>query len=214
MEDFFKKAIKVEKEENPYRAPTMATTTATTASSTSTTGSADPSDILDALFKRERLDEDEEEGERGGQMWRQVNTFQRLATRRNSSQRLFQATQLWLGARMVEASLAGEDWTALWSDAIDLSTKDSEIPAALASNAKGMLETTPEALLEWEGRWLDPAAGEPGWTWVIAGDAKQVRPSLRKLGVPVTRDRPLEVDDRDVVHADVRHDDVSSIRRH
>ncbi|MCA9682950.1 MAG: hypothetical protein KC457_12185 [Myxococcales bacterium] len=83
--------------------------------------------------------------------------------------RIEQAATLWLGARMVEASLNGEDWTSLWSDSIDLAGEDREIFSALAREAQSMLEVDPEALQAYFGRWFDPKAGEPGWTWVAAG---------------------------------------------
>ena len=47
----------------------------------------------------------------------QIRSFIRA---RPTTQDLFQVAQLWLGARMVAASVNGEDWTALWSESLDL----------------------------------------------------------------------------------------------
>lgn len=88
---------------------------------------------------------------------------------RPTTQDLFQAAQLWLGARMVAASLAGEDWTALWSESLDLAASDGDIAAALARDAQAMLAATPEEVLAWQQRWLDLKTSEPGWAWVLVG---------------------------------------------
>ncbi len=100
---------------------------------------------------------------------REVSQLASFATTRQPRQRLFQAAQLWLGARVVEASSSGEDWTRLFAQAIDLSRSDTEIAGALARDAAAMLATTPETLEAWTRRWLDPRTGEPGWAWSIAG---------------------------------------------
>jgi hypothetical protein len=76
--------------------------------------------------------------------------------------RVAQAANLWLGARVVEASLTGEDWTSLWSESIDLAGEDREIYVALAREAK----------------WFDPQGGEPGWVWVAAGVDDNFRTKL------------------------------------
>jgi hypothetical protein len=83
--------------------------------------------------------------------------------------RIDQAANLWLGARVVEASLAGEDWTSLWSESIDLAGADREIFVALARDAQTMLELEPEQVREYMAKWFDPQAGEPGWVMVGAG---------------------------------------------
>ncbi|MCA9719854.1 MAG: hypothetical protein KC468_34625, partial [Myxococcales bacterium] len=153
-------------------------------------GGEDPTgakQLLDAIRGADKKGDDPQPT---SQLARAVERFQRLSQRRETAQRLFQAAQLWLGARMVAASLTGEDWTALWSDAIDLSTKDADIAGALARDAREMLATTPDELLAWQKRWLDPAAGEPGWQWVVAGDPDVVAPALAKLGVEITRVKP------------------------
>lgn len=85
------------------------------------------------------------------------------------SNRLEQTANLWLGARMVEASLSGEDWTSLWSDSIDLAGEDREIFMALATDAQTMLQLSPEQVQGFFAKWFDPRRGEPGWTWVGVG---------------------------------------------
>ncbi|MCA9690987.1 MAG: hypothetical protein KC636_15380, partial [Myxococcales bacterium] len=128
--------------------------------------------------------DDDERGDApaGGAIGQQLERFQKIIRARPPPQRMFQTAELWLGARMVEASLRGEDWTALWTLAIDLSREDQEIAGALARDARGMLDATPEQLLAWQKRWLDPGAGERGWTWVAAGDPKRLAPFLDALG--------------------------------
>ncbi len=102
------------------------------------------------------------------------------AADRLQMQHLFQAAHVWLGARVVQASLDGEDWTALWSEAIDLASHDTEIVHALARDAQHMLAITPEALAAWHKAWLDPRHGRPGWTWVVAGASKSTLRELSK----------------------------------
>jgi hypothetical protein len=92
--------------------------------------------------------------------------------------RVEQAASLWLGARMVEASLTGEDWTSLWSESIDLAGEDREIFVALARDAKAMLELQPEQIQAYMAKWFDPQAGEPGWAWVAAGVDDNFRSKL------------------------------------
>jgi hypothetical protein len=90
------------------------------------------------------------------------------------------AARLWLGARVVAASLDGEDWTALWSASIDLAGSDQAIPDALARDALAMLTTTPEQLGELMRAWLMPHTGEPGWRWVVAGLDAETADALAK----------------------------------
>jgi len=114
-----------------------------------------------------------------------VDRLSTFATTRQPRQRLFQAVQLWLGARVVEASLAGEDWTALLSSAIDLADRDADIAAALARDAQHMLAVDADALLAWTKTWLDPRRGTPGWVWAVAGASEA---EVRELGrVTATR---------------------------
>ena len=110
-----------------------------------------------------------------------VDALRALGSTRQPAQRLFQAAQLWLGARVVQASLDGEDWTALFSEAIDLSSRDEDVPTALFDDAGGMLASDPEALQAWMGRWLDPRGGEPGWQWVVAGASSADQRKLARL---------------------------------
>ncbi len=105
-----------------------------------------------------------------------VEDLAELAGTRHPQQRLFAAAQLWLGARVVQASLDGEDWTALWSESIDLADSDADVPRALAVDATAMLELDAEAMHAWQQQWLDPRRGTPGWQWVVAGaDAELLR---------------------------------------
>lgn len=98
-----------------------------------------------------------------------LEDLEQLAITEHRRDRLDQAAHLWLGARLVSASLRGEDWTALWSEAFDLSERDAEIPLALAREAKLMLQADGDALAQWQRRWLRPGGGEPGWHWTLAG---------------------------------------------
>lgn len=100
---------------------------------------------------------------------RLVGAMAEMANTRHPRQRLFGATQLWLGARVVEASLAGEDWTQLFASAIDLADNDGQIAGALAKDAGAQLATSGDALETWTRKWLQPRTGEPGWTWSVAG---------------------------------------------
>ncbi|MEX1366650.1 MAG: hypothetical protein AB1Z98_26225, partial [Nannocystaceae bacterium] len=110
-----------------------------------------------------------------------IGTLTALATTRQPTQRLFQAAQLWLGARVVQASLAGEDWTALWSEAVDLAPSDEAIAGTLARDAQAMLEPDPEALQAWVAQWLDPRGGQPGWQWLVAGAPDRVVRRLARI---------------------------------
>lgn len=92
--------------------------------------------------------------------------------------RIETAAHLWLGARVVEASLTGEDWTSLWSESIDLAGEDREIYTALARDAQVMLELQPEQIQAYMTKWFDPQAGEPGWVWVAAGVDDNFRAKL------------------------------------
>jgi len=112
---------------------------------------------------------------------RAIEKLGALARTRHQKQRLFQAAQLWLGARVVAASLQGEDWTALWSEAIDLADSDHTVGVALARDARAMLDTAPEAPQTWQARWLDPRAGEPGWDWVVVGANDETLRALERL---------------------------------
>lgn len=107
-----------------------------------------------------------------------IERMQAMASTPQPQPRIRQATDLWLGARMVEASLSGEDWTALWSESIDLAVEDREIFAALARESRAMLELDAEQLRAFQAQWLDPRGGEPGWTWVVSGATPELRTKL------------------------------------
>jgi hypothetical protein len=107
-----------------------------------------------------------------------IERMQAMATTAQPQPRIRQATDLWLGARVVEASLAGEDWTALWSESIDLAGEDREIFAALARESRAMLEVDAEQLRAFQAQWLDPRGGEPGWMWVASGLTPELRTKL------------------------------------
>jgi hypothetical protein len=92
--------------------------------------------------------------------------------------RIDQAANLWLGARVVEASLMGEDWTSLWSESIDLAGSDREIFGAMARDAQTMLELESEQVREYMAKWFDPQGGEPGWVLVGAGIDDDFRAKL------------------------------------
>jgi len=117
-----------------------------------------------------------------------IDALAAMASTRQPQQRLYQAAQLWLGARVVQASLDGEDWTALWSEAIDLAGRDEDVVGALARDAGSMLEPDPEALQAWLRRWLDPRSGEPGWRWLVAGASDR---ELRRLARITPLDPPM-----------------------
>jgi hypothetical protein len=95
--------------------------------------------------------------------------------------RMQMAARLWLGARVVAASLEQEDWTGLYGEALDLANEDEEMGASLARDAQHMLEATPEELLEFTKRWFAPTSGEGGWSWWVAGVDDEARNSLDGL---------------------------------
>jgi hypothetical protein len=107
-----------------------------------------------------------------------ITRMQAYADVAQPGNRIDQAANLWLGARVVEASLSGEDWTALWSESIDLAGQDREIFVALARDAQIMLELEPEQVREFMAKWFDPKRGEPGWVLVGAGIDDAIRAKL------------------------------------
>lgn len=98
-----------------------------------------------------------------------IERMQSFSAAEQTRGRLEQATNLWLGARVVDVSLQGEDWTTLWSQSIDLASEDREIYSALARDAQAMLEADPKQVQSFFATWMDPQGGEPGWTWVATG---------------------------------------------
>jgi hypothetical protein len=93
---------------------------------------------------------------------------------------------------MVAASLAGEDWTALWSESLDLAASDGDIAAALARDAQAMLAATPEEVVAWQQRWLDLQTSEPGWAWVLVGQEADVQGVQGFLKAGISFDPPPE----------------------
>lgn len=100
---------------------------------------------------------------------RTLRDLTNMAETEQTRGRLSQATRLWLGARLVGQSLAGEDWTALWSESLDLALDDAEITRALAHEAEHMMAITPEQLQAWMQQWLHPENSEEGWAWSVTG---------------------------------------------
>ena len=110
-----------------------------------------------------------------------VQKLEGYATQPFTSARLQQAARLWLGARVVSASLQGEDWTVLYSEALDLANDDKDARTSLARDARFMLETTPEELLAFTSKWFAPKSGEAGWGWSIAGADEDTLSQLAAL---------------------------------
>lgn len=110
---------------------------------------------------------------------RALDHLSRLSQLRQPRQRLAQAARLWLGARMVQASLAGEDWTSLWSEAIDLADSDEAILHALGRDAGRMIDVDPDALQTWQHPRLDPRTATATWQWVVAGAPPRVLEGLQ-----------------------------------
>ncbi len=123
---------------------------------------------------------------------RELTVIRDYLRERPLAQDLVAAAQLWLGARMVAASLAGEDWTALWSEALDLSTADGEIAAALARDAEAMLAASPDDVAAFITKWLDLEKSEPGWAWVLVGPEADLKGVLASQGKGLQFDPPPE----------------------
>ena len=116
-----------------------------------------------------------------------VESLSAMGRNRSPSQRLFTAAQLWLGARVVQASLDGEDWTALWSESMDLANAEADIPRALAADAAAMLAIEPDPLAAWIAERLDPRLGKAGWAWALAGATDKMQRALSRM----TETRPV-----------------------
>lgn len=115
-----------------------------------------------------------------------LDHLSRLARQREPSQRLRQAAQLWLGGRMVASSLAGEDWTALLSESLDLADRDTTVSRALGRDAQFMMDVDPDTLAAWTRQHLDPRGSSRGWDWTIAGSPPRI---LEQLGTARTLER-------------------------
>ncbi len=136
--------------------------------------------------KREGKDKKEKEENlpkdpRAAHLVKKLDEIREFIRTRAPRLRLAQAAELWLGARMVQASLTGEDWTALWSESIDLCESEAEIGGALARDAQAMLAIEPEELAEFTRRWLDYDYGQPGWAWVAASKEPDMAEALRQF---------------------------------
>lgn len=111
---------------------------------------------------------------------RELDELQEALEAEDRPERLATAAKLWLGARIVEASLDGEDWTRLWAESIDVAESDAGIGAALTAEASAMLDATPESLRKWRLANLDPRK-QHGWNWVVAGASPQQLDDLAAL---------------------------------
>ncbi|MEM6290173.1 MAG: hypothetical protein AAGA54_02880 [Myxococcota bacterium] len=116
---------------------------------------------------------------------RLIEALGSLGRTRAPQQQLFTAAQLWLGARVVQASLDGEDWTALWSQSMDLATTDADIPRALATDAAAMLAIDGEGLAAFTKANFDPKLGTPGWAWSLAGATRKMERQLSRFAATV-----------------------------
>ncbi|WAS94911.1 hypothetical protein [Nannocystis punicea] len=123
---------------------------------------------------------------------RELTVIRDYLRERPLAQDLLGAAQLWLGARMVAASVGGEDWTALWSEALDLSVADGEIVAALARDAETMLAATPDEAAAFITRWLDLEKSEPGWAWVAVGSEADLKGVIAAESNGIQFDPPPE----------------------
>lgn len=74
-----------------------------------------------------------------------------------------QAARTWLGARLVQNSLEGSDWTALWSESLDLSSVPKGIPGALQKNGSEMTQADIKAFEAWMGKTIDPSLARGPW---------------------------------------------------
>ncbi len=117
----------------------------------------------------------------GKALTRMTDQLSALALTRHPQQRLTQAAHIWLGARMVQASLHHEDWTELWSQSLDLATTDNAVAAALAQDAHAMLAATADELSSFMKQWFDPRAGEPGWSAIALGEGSDLDRSLQQV---------------------------------
>ncbi len=131
--------------------------------------------------KKKDKDKDAPKDPRAAYLVEILDETRELLRARAPRLRLAQAAELWLGARMVQASLTGEDWTGLWSESMDLSLTEAEIGGALARDAQAMLAIDPEELAEFSRKWLDFDGGEPGWAWVVASNEADIGKALKQI---------------------------------
>lgn len=107
-----------------------------------------------------------------------LEDFERAARTTRRVEQMQHAARLWLGARVVAASLAHEDWTGLWAEAIDIGASEESLGAALALDAGTMLQATPEDLQAFSAKWFAPRGGTGGWSWAVAGASAETRKAL------------------------------------
>ncbi|MGB1700596.1 MAG: hypothetical protein ACPHRO_11620, partial [Nannocystaceae bacterium] len=105
----------------------------------------------------------------GRSLRREMSRIEEQVQRVPQRWELEQAASLWLGARLVHASLDGEDWTAMMSQAISLSVADAEISSSLDRDAIAMKSATTEELHEWMTRDLLPSRDDLTWRWHVVG---------------------------------------------
>lgn len=110
-----------------------------------------------------------------------VSKLESYATSTFAANRIQQAARLWLGARVVAAALEDEDWTMLYSEALDLADSDEDATHSLARDALFMLEVQPDELTAFTSKWFAPKSGEPGWAWRIAGADENMATKLAAL---------------------------------
>jgi hypothetical protein len=110
-----------------------------------------------------------------------IGKLEAYATKTFAASRIQQAARLWLGARVVAAALEDEDWTLLYSEALDLAESDEDATHSLARDARLMLEVSPEDLAEFTSKWFAPRTGEPGWAWWLAGASPNTADQLAPL---------------------------------
>lgn len=98
-----------------------------------------------------------------------------------------QAARTWLGARLVQNSLEGSDWTALWSESVDLSSAPKDIPRALQSNGSEMIQADIQAFEAWMGQNIDPSLARGPWISQVIfaqGDTLQALNQAREQAPP------------------------------
>jgi hypothetical protein len=136
-----------------------------------------------------------------------MSTFAQLTHSEVDPAHIRQSATLWLGARMVAASLSDDDWTQLWSESFDLviapqtllSSKarpTSEQLARMQAHALALetsvIESTTSAQLKAVAQtFVDPWQAKAAWTWTFVGGSPKVRSALNKVRSAM-REKPPE----------------------
>jgi hypothetical protein len=94
-----------------------------------------------------------------------------------SSLELAEHARRYLGARLVQASLDGEDLTALWSAALDLADRDEAALDALAAEASALLSIDAASHARHLREWVDPRSAR-GWSRILVGGDATTRKQL------------------------------------